>query len=190
MLAAFQRGLDHREPWARMRRQVDHGNVVALKRASDVVRRLGVGEELVTPGFRPGESPVADDGDVEAGRPVGAEMGGGNTAGADERYPRPIGAWHWRPVGQIRRGDLGRLGALQAVGVEIRLLAHGTRATVRFSWEDRTALSIILCPSGPLIGAPSSIRASMYSIGPRRPGGSWSTGISVWAVTLRVCRVT
>ena len=65
-------------------------------------------------------------------RPIGVEMRGRNAARADQRDPRPIVLRHRRPVGQLGRRDFGGGRALQAVGVEVRRLAHATSGTVRF----------------------------------------------------------
>ena len=112
----------------------------------DVVRRLGVGKELVAPRLGLGERPAADHRHVEARRPIRVEMRRRDAARSDQRDARPIVLRHRRPVGQVGRRDLGGRRALQGVGVEVRRLGHATSATVRFVSAESTALSTIRCP--------------------------------------------
>ena len=160
---------------------------VSVRSMSSVASAFG--KILVAPRLGLGERAAADHRHVEAGRPIGVEMRRRNAAGADQRDPRPIvlaASAAGRAARAPRLRPRPRSSGCRRRGRASRSCARA--ATVRFVSAESTALSTIRWPtrqsagsSGPVIGAPSSMRASMYSIGARRPGGSVSTGTGVCA---------
>ena len=167
MLAGLERRLDQRHALGRMRRDVEHLDVVAAKQALEIVGGDGVGVELVAPRLGARQRARHDRRDIETGAAVGVEMREGNAPCPDQRDLRPVVFGHRRPVGQLRRRDFRhRLADQRIVGFGGKIvLAHGSSFTVRFSRAESTALSVICWPmrdsfgsSGPEIFSPVAIR--------------------------------